>query len=246
MLSYFNSKILGSSFDNFVRHGGLRENKKKQYYTRANANVLKQLNTLNSEFQDALFSKFQRAFHANILPIIKKNILDDNDNNTDQYEEYIIGLYGRFLTIVTQENTYYNELYNTITQMLENQEKIEQVLSLLCLIAIYQDDIYLLFPNKYRTRWSDEGFFPFQPEIKPLSNANIEDDEIPGDSITLTTIEFFEQALSNESELGKISSIDMAFHGGSLWLYDGKKTPFSKKRLRVVLKLESLLIPPHK
>lgn len=235
-LSYFNDKILGSSFDNFTRHGGLRENKANKYYTHANANAIKQLNTLNSEYQDALLSKLYFTFRTIVLPIIKKNILHEN-NNTDQYDEYIISLYGRFSSIVTQENTYYNELYDTIMQMLKKQEKIEQVLSLLCLIAIYQDDIYYLFPAKYRTRWSEDGFFPFQPEIKPLPDA----DDIQNDPIPIDTIDFFKKALSYESELGKISTIDMAFHGGSLWLFDDNRYSLLIKAVENGIKIRIII-----
>ena len=52
-----------------------------------------------------------------------------------------------------------------------------------------------------------------------------------------TTIDFFAQALSNESELGKVDSIDMAFHLGSLWLLDGKKFMLLRKAIENGIKI---------
>lgn len=76
------------------------------------------------------------------------------------------------------------------------------------------------------------------------SITNIEEDN-QASPIPLATIDFFETALSNESELGKIKSIDMAFHGGSLWLYDGKKNALLIKaldngvRIRIIINTSS-------
>lgn len=55
-----------------------------------------------------------------------------------------------------------------------------------------------------------------------------------------TTV-FFESALSDNTELGKITSIDMAFQGGSMWLYDGRKNAILKKAIENGVKLRIIV-----
>lgn len=110
--------------------------------------------------------------------------------------------------------------------MIVNKE-LYKALALLCMISIFQDKVCLFFLINIALVGRIK-VFPFQSEIESTSNTFNSEETTHTYPIPLSTIDFFETVLSDESELGKISSIDMAFHGGSLWLYDGRKMLFSK------------------
>ncbi len=257
--TYFNNKVRKGESDTGFRDlvsGGLRKNNNKEYYTKAKSTVRDELIKVNVRSQGTLRAFFSLKIKERILPLVKESILeeivresDDNKNiknasdeekskAQDRYDMQIEKLWYSLEEIVTPQNTYYKELYDEISQNLRNHSNLEDLLSLLLLISIFQDDIYLLYP-KYCSRWSEEGFFPFHPEIKPLTAET--EDKMPGDSIPLDTIDFFRKALSKESELGKISNIDMAFHGGTLWLYDGKRHALLIKAIENGVKIRVLI-----
>ncbi len=257
--TYFNNKVRKGESDNGFRDlvsGGLRKKNNQESYNRAKSTVRDELIKINVRSQGLLRMYFSFNIKDRILPLVKESILeeivregDDNKNikqasdeekskAQERYDLQIEKLWYALEEIVTPQNTYYKELYNEICEILNSQSNLEDLLSLLLLISIFQDDIYLLYP-KYCSRWSEEGFFPFHPEIK-LPTDNVED-EVQNDHIPLDTIDFFSKALSNDSELGKISNIDMAFHGGSLWLYDGKKHALLLKAIENGVKVRILI-----
>lgn len=71
---------------------------------------------------------------------------------------------------------------------------------------------------------------PFEVDEKNESDAN----QV---LLPTTTIDFFAKALSNESELGEVDSIDMAFHLGSLWLLDGERVVLLRKAIKNGIKI---------
>lgn len=235
----FDKDILSSSvFSSFV--GGNLRQLNNGKWGHAIAGVTERLERLNFEYEDEydecyIYVCFYNAFQNNILPHLESEISKESD-----YDAYLMLVYKKISEIVKKENTYYLELYDDITNMIA-QKELHKVLALLCMISIFQDKVCLFFSDKYRNRWSDIGFFPFQSEIESTTNKANEDEIFQANPIPLTTIDFFEAALSGKSELGKISSIDMAFHGGSLWLYDGRKNAILKKaiergvRIRIII-----------
>lgn len=254
---YFYNTIMNENsmapFYNLTRHGGLRYMKSKkrngkEYYIYANADLREQLERKNSAEYGFLYNKFTKFFKLNFLKMIWDSFWEDNatlDNEGERkrktnsrYYAYINGLVKFFSEYVTKENTYYKELYNEIIELLDNDE-IHEVLSLFCLIAIFQDDIHIIFPDKYRTRWSEDGFFPFHPEIKPLPDEV--EDEVQCDPIPFTTNELFEAALSGTTELGKIVAVDMCFHGGALWRTDGTKNRLLTKAINTGAKIRVIV-----
>lgn len=235
----FDNDIVGSSvFSSFVG-GNLRQlNNGKWGY--AIVGVTERLERLNLEYEDEydecyIYVCFYNAFKNNILPHLKIEISKESD-----YDAYLMLVYKKISELVKKENTYYLELYDDITNMIVNKE-LYKALALLCMISIFQDKVCLFFSDKYRTRWSDKGFFPFQSEIESTSNTFNSEETTHTYPIPLSTIDFFETVLSDESELGKISSIDMAFHGGSLWLYDGRKNAILKKAIERGIKIRIII-----
>lgn len=229
---YFEEVIKSNFFSSLVKHGGLREDKNNKKYTRANKKVRDDLKAKNDEAPNNLVNIFESVFNDVIIEELSAAA------HSDPYS-YRDGLFNRLLDLVKPSNTYYIELYNDIEYSLTDDPDLAKALSLLCLIAIFQDEIYELFPDKYRTHWSKDGFFPFQPEIKPLPDEV--EDEVQGDPIPLTTNELFEAALSNTTELGKIAAVDMCFHGGTLWRTDGTKDRLLKKAISTGTKIRVIV-----
>lgn len=229
---YFEEVIKSNFFSSLVKHGGLREDKHNKKYTRVNKKVRDDLKAKNDEAQNNLVNIFESVFNDIIIEELSAA------SHSDPYS-YRDGLFNRLLDLVKPSNTYYIELYNDIEYSLTEDPDLAKALSLLCLIAIFQDEIYELFPDKYYTRWSKNGFFPFQPKIKPLPDEI--EDEVQGDTIPLTTNELFETALSGTTELGKISAVDMCFHEGALWRTDGTKNRLLTKAINTGAKIRVIV-----
>lgn len=231
---YYDSNIIGSSlFSSFVG-GNLRQlsNDKWGY---AIARGTERLERLNFEYEDEyddcyIYVCFYNAFQNNILPDLKKKISVEAD-----YDAYLMLVYKKISELVKKDNTYYLELYNDISKMIERNE-LHKVLALLCMISIFQDKICLFFPDKYRTRWSECGFFPHSSDIQGFQNTVLKKSVIP-----LETNAMFKVALSGDSELGKISEIDMAFHSGSDWQRDSDKVDFLRKAIEAKVKIRIIV-----
>ena len=67
------------------------------------------------------------------------------------------------------------------------------------------------------------------------------DDEVQGEPIPLTTIELFEEALSGTTELGKIATVDMCFHGGAFWHIEGSRNKLLTKALNEGIKIRVIV-----
>jgi hypothetical protein len=159
----FDNDIVGSSvFSSFVG-GNLRQlNNGKWGY--AIVGVTERLERLNLEYEDEydecyIYVCFYNAFKNNILPHLKIEISKESD-----YDAYLMLVYKKISELVKKENTYYLELYDDITNMIVNKE-LYKALALLCMISIFQDKVCLFFSDKYRTRWSDKGFFLFSQKL---------------------------------------------------------------------------------
>ena len=157
----------------------------------------------------------------------------------EKVDSQLRNCWGILSEFVEKKSIYYEELYDELKQKIYDETDIIDVLALLCLLALYQDDIHTLYPDKYYTRREKENFFPFHPEIKPLPNEV--EVESKGDNIPLASIELFEKALSGKSELGKIDSIDMCFHGGSLWRTDGTRNRLLTKAINAGAKIRVIV-----
>lgn len=238
---YFAESILkeqlnsDTEFNNFV-NGNLRKANKRSAYLYANKNVPKRLLAIDRHNDDKsgyVFESLTDAFELHIIPDILRYVSEGGD------EGYINGLFQGIDEYISPQNTFYKELYNEIKQLIDKKLSLSTLLALLCILAIFQDNIHLLFPEKYRTPWSNDGFFPFQPEIKPLSDKI--EEVVQRDSIPLITNKLFEEALSGTSELGKIAAIDMCFRGGALWLIEGAKNKLLTRAINEGIKIRVIV-----
>ena len=230
----FEKDIVGSSaFSSFVG-GNLRQlNNGKWGY--AIVGGTERLERLNLEYEDEyddcyIYVCFYSAFQYNILPDLKKIISLKSD-----YAAYLMLVYKKINELIKKDNTYYLELYDDITKMIEREE-LHKALALLCMISIFQDRISLFFPDKYQTKWSEDGFFPHSTNVKVFQKSAPKTGIIP-----LETNVMFKKALSGNSELGQISEFDMAFHSGSDWQRDSDKVELLRKAFELKIKIRIIV-----
>ena len=157
---YFEDTILknDSAFNLFI-NGNLR----KDCLSYAISKSTKYLLSINKHKTNCVFESLRDAFEDTIMADIFKSIEDTSGNKLS----YTNVLFENLRKLICKENLYYNELYDEVNDKLQKKVDLSNIFALLCLIAIFQDNIYLLFPDKYRTRWSttDNGFFPHSPKI---------------------------------------------------------------------------------
>lgn len=224
---YFDEKIMTSGFSNFV-NGNLRKENLRYAISKPTDFIL----SINKQKKNSVFEALRDAFDDMIMPDIL-NSIESISGNKNSYNKI---LFENLNEMIRKENLYYNELYSEISHNLCEMKHLSDVLALLCLVSIFQDNIYLLFPEKYHTRWSDKGFFPHSPDIQENKNAILEKSTIP-----LETNAMFKAALSGKSELGDISEIDMAFHSGSDWQRNSDKVDLLRIAIEAKIKLRIIV-----
>ena len=160
-------------------------------------------------------------FETNSFRYIDKNgSWDSIDLNVNEriILNFLCRKYNNYVSNTEIFKDYYGREYNVLCDTLEPLTKI---ISKLRLKIINKSGKNIIVSHK-------KGIFQLQLKDSPFEDiekyniiSNEEGNQIV--PIPLATVDFFETALSNKSQLGKIKSIDMAFQGGSMWLYDGIK-----------------------
>lgn len=140
-----------TTFGKFIREGNLRKTSKSYRYA-----IPKIAAYIKRIIEENGYDYFLKAFYDAYQKIL--NHIYEHIQGTQPYNQ---GLYNRIMNLVTQENTYFIELYNEITNLKVEKDSLCKSLSLLTMIAIFQDSISEVIPQQnYKTKWSNNGFFP--------------------------------------------------------------------------------------
>lgn len=167
--------------------------------------------------------------------------IQDKKAKITSIDKYIEKIYTKLNDILKNKQFYYEEFLKLIKDKLDNSEDIDDIeiktcelssiLSYLTILAIFQNNIEIIFPSYSRTKILS-NHFPLKPE--KINKLNIYT------SVPIETITFFNSALENDD----ISEICMAFHSGTGWLSETEKVDILNRvlcqdniKLKIILNL---------